>query len=241
MNTPDNNKKGTIGKPIPGADVQIIDGEIAVAGPMVFQGYWRDEEKTKAVSLLKNGKIYFLTGDKGKLDEEGYLCIMGRMKNDIRLNTGQNIGLAEELEEPLLSSVLVSQVMIHGQAEPYITGLIVPNFEYLKSTNTFNEKEKDSDLENILKSMPDLTPKHPVPFDERLALAVNKKTYELLAGRIDKLNKKAGLEEYASLKKFIILSSEFTEESGLLTPTLKLKRDKVLEYYKELFDWMYGK
>lgn len=240
-NTPEHHKKGTIGKPISDADVQIINGEIAASGPMVFKGYWKDEEKTKKAFTVKNGKTYFLTGDKGKLDSEGYLYIMGRMKNDIRLSTGQNIGLAEELEEPLLASVLISQVMIHGQAEPYITGLIVPNFEYLKATNTFDGKNKDSKLEELLKSMPDLTPEHPVPFKERLACATSKKTYELLTKTINDANKKTGMEDYASLKKFIILPSEFTEKSGLLTPTMKLKRGQVLKHYKPLFDKLYGK
>jgi len=239
-NDPNNHRKGSIGKPLKSADVQIINGEIAVNGPMVFKGYWKDEEKTKEVFTEKNGKKYFLTGDKGKL-EDGYLFITGRMKNDIRLNTGQNIGLAEELEEPLLSSVLISQLMIHGQAEPYITGLIVPNFEYLKATLQLDKKQKKTNLDNIISKMQDFIPEHPVSFEERKAYATNHKTYELLEKTIDRINKDLGLEDYASLKKFVILPTELTENSGLMTPTMKIKRNEVLKHYKELFDLVYDR
>ncbi len=249
-NTPTYNKKGTIGKPVNGADVQIIDNEIAVSGPMVFKGYWKDDEKTKNVFTTVNGKTYFLTGDKGKLDNEGYLYIMGRMKNDIRLNTGQNIGLAEELEEPLKSSTLISQVMIHGQAEPYITGLIVPNYEYLKATVTLDDKF-DEDLIKYFKSMQDLTPEHPMPYEERIKIVTNNKIKSMIKRELNKINEELGLEDYASLKNFALLPSDFSQQGtvkvdckevilpDLLTPTLKVKRDRVLEYYKELFDKMY--
>jgi len=249
-NTPTYNKKGTIGKPISGADVKIIDGEITVSGPMVFKGYWKDEEKTKKVFKNINGKTYFLTGDKGKLDEKGYLYIVGRMKNDIRLNTGQNIGLAEELEEPLKASTLISQVMIHGQAEPYITGLIVPNYEYLKATVTLDDKF-DEDLIKYFNTMQDLTPEHPMPYEERVKLVTNNKVKKLIREEVKKINKDLGLEDYASLTNFALLPSDLSQQGtvkikgqettlpDLLTPTLKVKRDKVLEHYKELFDKMY--
>ncbi|MBM3200243.1 long-chain fatty acid--CoA ligase [Candidatus Woesearchaeota archaeon] len=250
-NTPQYHKKGSIGKPVPAADVQIIDGEIAVAGPMVFKGYWKDDEKTKKVFTVHKGKTYFLTGDKGKLDNEGYLYIMGRMKNDIRLNTGQNIGLAEELEEPLKASTLISQVMVHGQAEPYITGLVIPNYEYLKATMTLDEQLKDEELEKYFKSMQDLSPEHPMPYEERISFAANKKVKELISKEVNRINKGLGLEDYASLTRFTLLPSDFSQQCttkvngkevtlpDLLTPTLKIKRANVLDYYKELFDKMY--
>lgn len=246
VNTKKFHRYRSVGKPLSNLEVKILDGEIIASGPSVTeQGYYRDQEKTSAVLKEINGKKFYFTGDKGGLDKEGYLYIHGRMQNDIRLSTGQNLGLAEELEEPLKGLRCVEDLMIHGHAEKYISSLIVPNFSYLRGLSL--EEDIDDALLARYSSLKDLTPEHEVSFNGRKRIAANKNVYNIILNEINAKNEEMGLEDYARLKKFVLLPCGFSEANPdkgfpeLLTPTKKIKRKEVLVYYKPFFDMMYKK
>jgi len=244
VNTKKNQKYRSAGKPLSNLEVRILNGEIIVSGPSVTkEGYYNDEEKTNEVLKEIDGKMFYFTGDKGKIDDEDYLYVLGRMQNDIRLSTGQNLGLAEELEEPLKGLRSIEDLMIHGQGEKYITAFVVPNFSYLKGLNL--ENNVDERLLKLYEKLKDLTPESEVSFDERKVMAVNKNVYDFVLNEINLKNKEIGLEEYAKVKKFVLLPCGFSEADTqrdlpeLLTPTKKVKRKQVLSYYNQFFDMLY--
>jgi len=244
VNTEKFHKYRSVGKPLSNLEVRILNDEIIVSGPSVTEeGYYNAEEKTNEVLKEVDGKKFYFTGDKGEVDDEGYLYILGRMQNDIRLSTGQNLGLAEELEEPLKGLRCIEDLMIHGQGEKYITAFIIPNFSYLKSLNL--ENSVDEKLLGLYEKLKDLTPENEVGFDERKIIAVNKKVHDFVLNEINLKNNELGLEEYAKVKRFVLLPCGFSEADAerdfpeLLTPTKKIKRKQVLSYYNQFFDMLY--
>lgn len=213
VNSPEHFKFGTVGRPIPTAQVKIAgDGEILTKGPCVMKGYYNNEEATQEV--MKDG--WFYTGDIGSLDEEGFLKITDRKKDVIKTSGGKMVS-AQNIENRLLSDKLFSQVVIIGDKRPYLVALIVPNR---------TEVERTASEKGILSDSWGSLLKHP----------------EIEAWVESRLKAKTqDLANFQQIKHFALLENEFTLLSGDLTPTLKIKRRVVQEKYKDLVDQLYKK
>lgn len=214
LNTPDDYKFGTVGKPAQGMEIKIeSDGEILVKGNMVFVGYFKDEKKTREV-LSPDG--WYATGDVGVVDEDGFLKITDRKKDIIVTSGGKNVA-PQNIENSLKESLYVSQCMVHGDMRKYLTGLVT------------------LDPETVLP----WAVKSAVQTENWAKLCKNEKVIALIQGEVDKLNQ--SLAKFETIKYFRIVPDEFTVETGELTPTLKVKRKEVTKRYKSLLDSMYGK
>jgi len=202
-------KFGTVGIPFQHVDVRIDSEtkEICVRGPSVMRGYYKNEAATQEV--IRDG--WFHTGDIGCLDEEGFLTITDRMKDIIVTSGGKNIS-PQNIENTILKSSFIQQMVVLGDGRNYLVALIVPDFtavqDYLKLAHLSKEQ--------IIK-------------EER----VNK----LIQEEITRLTKTSA--GYEQIKYFRLLLSEFTQTSGELTPTLKVKRKIVQKKYASLIDEMY--
>jgi long-chain acyl-CoA synthetase len=194
-------KVGTVGKPIPGITVAIAeDGEILAKGDVVFRGYWNNEEATG--NTLVDG--WFHTGDLGSLDDDGYLSITGRKKELIVTAGGKNVAPAV-LEDRVRAHRLVSQALVVGDNRPYIGALVTLDAEALPGWSS--EHGKDSSDPAALADDPDVQAE--------------------ISAAIEDANKAVSRAE--AIRQWRILSSDFTEESGELTPTMKLKRNVIAE------------
>lgn len=202
---------GRVGKRIEGVDIKIAgDGEILIRGPNVFKGYFKNEEATK--DALEGG--WFRSGDLGRFDEEGYLEITGRKKDLLITAGGKNIS-PSNLEHHFSETPLVSQIVVCGDSRPFLTALLTLNEEELK----LFAKERNL-------SMSGDTPIHRHP-----------EVIDCIGRHIEEKNK--SLPKYETIKKFRIIEHEFTEESGEMTPTMKIKRNVIFRKYRELIDSMY--
>ncbi|WP_328306549.1 AMP-dependent synthetase/ligase [Actinomycetospora sp. NBC_00405] len=194
-------KVGTVGKAIPGVTIAIgEDGEILAKGDVVFRGYWNNEEAT--ASTIVDG--WFHTGDLGGLDEDGYLSITGRKKELIVTAGGKNVAPAV-LEDRVRAHRLVSQALVVGDNRPYIGALITLDPEALPGWSS--ERGKDA--------------------SDAATLAEDADLQAEISGAIDDANRAVSKAE--AIKQWRILESDFTEESGELTPTMKLKRNVITE------------
>lgn len=206
-------KLGTVGKPMPGIEVQIADdGEIFTRGPHVMVGYWNKPEATAEV--IRDG--WFHTGDLGELDDEGYLKITGRKKEMIVTAAGKNISPVN-LEALLTGDPLIAQAFIIGDARNYVSALIVVNPEPLKA-------------ELVEREIP-LTSIHDALTDPQVR--------ELYAAHI--AQRLAGVSHYEQVQKFTLLEKGFSAETGEMTLTLKLRRKVIEKNYAEAIEAMYGK
>ena len=203
VNTEDAVKIGTVGRPIPGTSVRIADdGEILLQGPNVFPRYWNNDAASAEV-LDPDG--WFHTGDIGELDGDGYLRITGRKKELIVTAGGKNVAPAV-LEDRLRGHWLISQAMVVGDRRPYIGALVTIDVESWPVWLEKNGKPADATVGSLTT-------------DAEL-------TGELQAA-IDEANKAVSKAE--SIRKFRILDRDFTEDSGELTPSMKLKRHVVMK------------
>jgi long-chain acyl-CoA synthetase len=203
-------KFGTVGRPLPGADVKIADdGEILIRGPHIFGGYYKMEDKS--FGAIEQGWLH--TGDLGELDEDGYLKITGRKKDIIITAGGKNLTPAN-LENDLKQSRWISQAVMHGDRRPYPVVLI-----------TLDPEE-----------IPHFAKEHGLPEDPA-ALSGEPKVQELVQGILDEVNSRYARVE--QIKKFVILDHDLSQETGELTPTLKVKRNVVNEKYADLFERLY--
>lgn len=210
---PDSLRFGTVGPPIPHVQVKIADdGEILINGAGVCKGYYKEPEATARTFV--DGWYY--SGDIGHFDAEGNLVITDRKKDIIITSAGKNIP-PQNIENVLKTSQYINQAMVHGDRRKYLTALITLNPETIK---TFADKEGLSD-----KTM--------------TQLAQDKKVFKLIEQEVITCNKE--LASYERIKKFVILTEDFSVETGELTPTLKVKRKVVTEKYRDLLDSMYEK
>jgi long-chain acyl-CoA synthetase len=219
LNTPDEFRIGTVGKPIPGAGARIAeDGEILLKGGMNFRGYWNNDAAT-AETLHDGG--WLATGDIGEIDEQGYVRITGRKKELIVTAAGKNVAPAV-LEDAVRAHRLVSQVMVVGDQRPFIAALVTLDVE---------ELTKWADETGAHTSAPgELT--RELLDDDRDALRAE------VGLAIEEANSRVSRAE--SIREFRILSTDFTIETGELTPTLKLKRGVVMERYRSIVDEIYS-
>jgi len=214
VNRPSRNKIGTVGLPIPGTTVRIADdGEILIRGPVVFRGYWRNEKATEE-ALDPDG--WLRTGDIGSLDDQGFLTVTGRKKELIVTAGGKNVTPAV-LEDRLRAHPLISQCMVVGDNRPFVGCLITLDQEALD----FWKQE------------------HGKPASATAAdLANDPELNSELQAAVDDANKAVSRAE--SIRKFRILGSDFTEESGHLTPSLKVKRAVVSKDYADEIEALYS-
>jgi long-chain acyl-CoA synthetase len=219
INTPEEFKIGSVGRPIPGSAVRIAaDGEILLRGGMVFDGYWNNEEAT-AETLIGDG--WFATGDIGEIDDDGYLSITGRKKELIVTAGGKNVAPAV-LEDAVRAHPLVSQVMVVGDQQPFIAAVVTLDVEELTKWAD-NLGAHASAPGELVRELLD---------DEGAALRSE------VQKAIDSANLQVSRAE--SIREFRILSADFTIESGELTPTLKLKRSVVMANYTTVVAEIYG-
>jgi long-chain acyl-CoA synthetase len=212
-NTPDVQKIGTVGQPIPGGTIRIApDGEVLVKGHMVFQGYWNNETATKEM-IDEAGWLH--TGDVGTLDDEGFLTITGRKKDLIITAAGKNVAPAP-LEDRLRAHWLVSQCLVVGDGRPYIAALIAADPEALAQWKTDNGRPDKATMAELR--------------DDAVLRA------EIQAA-IDEAN--TAVSQAEAIKRFILLDEDFTEAGGQLTPTLKVRRSIVVERYAAVITALY--
>ena len=205
---------GSVGKPIPGTSVKIADdGEVLIRGPIVMQGYWQNDAANAEVF---DEERWFKSGDLGKLDDDGFLYIVGRKKEIIVTAGGKNVAPAV-LEDRLRSHPLVSQCMVVGDNQPFIAALVTIDPDALKAWVTNNKKDGASI--NDLINDPDL-------------IAV-------VQTAVDEANKAVSKAE--SIRKFTILPVDFTIAGGHLTAKLSVKRHVVAKEFAQEIDALFSK
>jgi len=212
VNRPSRNKIGTVGPPLPGVAIKIADdGEILLRGPNVFPGYWHNDAATAEV-LDPEG--WFGTGDVGGLDEEGFLQVTGRKKELIVTAGGKNVAPAV-LEDRLRASPLISQCVVVGDGRPYIACLITLDEEGLEFWRKQHGLAADADVTDN----PELTAD--------------------IQAAVDEANKAVSRAE--SIRRFRVLPSDFTEENGYLTPSLKVRRNLVIKDFAADIKTLYNR
>jgi len=205
-------KIGTVGKPIDNVEVKIAeDGEILIKGPNVMMGYYKDPEKTASV-MTDN---YFHTGDKGELDDDGFLKITGRKKEMFKTSGGKYI-IPTLLENDLKQSLFIEQVMVVGEGEKMPGAIIQPNFDFVRDWIDYKEHDIGTTEEEISTS-------------EIVIKRIQKE--------IDKYNKNFG--KWEQIKKFELTKEAWTIDDGHLTPTMKMKRSVIREKYNDLYEKIY--
>jgi long-chain acyl-CoA synthetase len=210
LNTAEAIKIGSIGPAVPGCEIRSAeDGELLMRGPHVFAGYWANPEATAAA--LVDG--WLQTGDLGSIDEDGFVTITGRKKDIIITAGGKNITPAN-LENDLRQSPWISQVVVYGDRRPYLVALITLDAEQL--IPWAREQGLPADL---------------------AALAPHPSVHALVQAAVDQAN--ARYAKVAQVKKFAILDHDLSQETGELTPTLKVKRQFIQHKYAHVFDALY--
>ena len=213
VNRPDQWKFGTVGPVIPGIEVKIAeDGEILSRGPHIMQGYFNKPSDT-AEAIDSDG--WFHTGDIGEIDEEGFLTITDRKKNLLILSNGKNVA-PQPIENQLKQSPYISEIMLLGDQRRTITALIVPNYDAIKEFAEEQQLEAED-----------------VP-----ALLQTQEVQRLIRGEINQYS--SDFADFERVRMFTLMEKEFSEESGEMTPTLKLKRPVIMENHKAAIDQMYG-
>ncbi|MCQ2739968.1 MAG: AMP-binding protein [bacterium] len=224
----DKNFLGSVGKPFGEMEIKVVNpqtnesctpfkqGLVMTRGPQVMKGYLKDKKATDAV-IDKNG--WFNTGDLGWLTKDNNLVLVGRLKETIVLSSGENVE-PQPIEEACLMSPYIEQIVLVGQDKSGIGALIVPSKEALEKCgiemkNTVNYKDTEID-DSVL--------------------------HELIRNEINQnIEKKPHLKPFEKIKQFVMLSTGFSVDNGLLSATAKIKRNKVFEKYSEAIEKMYTK
>jgi long-chain acyl-CoA synthetase len=209
--TIEDHKFGTVGKPFPGVEVKIADdGEVLIKGPNIFQGYHNNADAS--FGSIESGWLH--TGDLGTVDEDGFLSITGRKKDIIITAGGKNITPAN-LENDLKQCRWISQAVMHGDQRPYPVVLV-----------TLDEEE-----------IAGYAREHDLP-EDTAKLCEEASVREMIAEQVERANRHYAPVE--QVKRFAILPHDLTQETGELTPTLKVKRNVVAEKYADVLDSLYA-
>jgi long-chain acyl-CoA synthetase len=209
VNTPEEHRFGSVGKPLPGVEVRIADdGEVLIKGPNIFQEYYKNPDAT---TEAKEGE-WLHTGDLGRLDDDGFLYITGRKKDIIITAGGKNITPAN-LENGLKQNRWISQAVVVGDRRPYLVALI-----------TLDPEEA-----------PAFAAEHGIPVEE---LHESDAMRAEVQKAVDGVNAHVGRVE--QIKKFAILDHDLSQETGELTPTLKVKRNVVNEKFADVVERLYA-
>jgi long-chain acyl-CoA synthetase len=213
VNRVDDLKIGSVGKLLPGNSMRLDDDELLVKGGVVFNGYWRNETETNAV--IEDG--WFHTGDLGAIDDDGFLTIIGRKKEIIVTAGGKNVAPAT-LEDQLRAHPLISQAMAVGDAKPFVAALITIDPEAFGGWKQRNGKDTGASVADLADD-PDLI--------AEIDLAVKEANQ--------------AVSKAEAIRKFRILPVDFTEDTGELTPTLKVKRKVVAQKFATDIEALYAK
>ncbi|MFJ8791355.1 AMP-dependent synthetase/ligase [Streptomyces sp. NPDC102462] len=206
-------RPGTVGRPIPGAAVRIADdGEVLIKGGLVFGAYWNDPAATNAVLTGD----WFATGDLGSLDEDGYLTITGRKKDILVTSGGKNVSPAV-LEDRLRSRPPVGQCLVVGDNRPFVAALVTLDPEAVAHWLSVRRLPADTPVKDLVR-------------DPGLRAEVQR--------AVDYANEAVSRAE--SIRAFALVEGEFTEDNGLLTPSLKVKRQAVTALYAAEIEALYG-
>ncbi len=212
VNTFENLRFGSVGKPIPDVEVKMeSDGEILTRGPHVMKGYYKMKEET--AEALRDG--WFHTGDIGYVDEEGFLYITDRKKDIIVTAGGKNIA-PQQIENILKTNPYVLGAVVLGDNRRFVSALIVPNFEKL---------EQFARASNI-------------SFENHKEMVNNKKIIRFMEEEIDRYT--PDLASYEKIKKILLLERDFEIEKGEMTPSLKVKRNIIEKKYKDEIERLYS-
>ena len=211
-NMPRHIKPGTVGPALQDTIIKIAaDGEIIIKGPQVMKGYYKNEAATKA-AFTEDG--FFRTGDIGEIDADGYLKITGRIKDLIITSGGKNIS-PQNIENALAASPLIEQVVVIGDNRKYLSALIVPTFAALELWARENN----------------------LAFANRAELIGKPEVQNLYAKELEERMKDYARVE--QIRKFTLLETEWSQNTGELTPTLKMKRLVINQKYGPLIEAMY--
>jgi long-chain acyl-CoA synthetase len=213
LNATDELRFGTVGMALPGTEVAIApDGEILIAGPHVFKGYYKDPTATEE-TIDADGWLH--SGDLGKIDEDGFLSISGRKKDIIITSSGKNI-TPVNIESELRHSRYISEAIVYGDNRSYLVALL-----------TLDPDEAAKLAERLGVATDPAT------------IATDPGVHAELETDVERANQKfARIEQ---IKRFAILDHELSQEGGELTPTLKVKRAVVYDKYADLFDGLYDR
>ncbi|MBW3560915.1 MAG: long-chain fatty acid--CoA ligase [Actinobacteria bacterium] len=214
-NPPDDIRIGTVGKPIPGIEIELADEdrEVCVRGPILVDGYLNMPEETEA---LIDDEGWLHSGDIGEWDDDGYLKIVDRKKELIITSSGKNISPAH-VESLLKEHSLIGQALAYGDDKPYLVALLVLDGEVA----------------------PQWAAQHGIDESDLASLAEHPQVREVVEQAVDEANQK--LARIEQIKYFTILPTEWTPESEELTPTMKLKRRVVTDKYGEEIEALYEK
>ncbi len=205
-------KIGSVGRPIKDVKVKIAeDGEILVKGPNVMLGYYKDPDKTASVM----SGDYFHTGDKGIIDNDGFLKITGRKKEMFKTSGGKYI-IPSLLENNLKQSRFIEQVMVVGEGEKMPAAIIQPNFDFIEDWIDRKNKNIDKNKQDIVNS---------------------KEIIDRIQIEIDTCNKKFG--KWEQIKRFELTPDVWSIDGGHLTPTMKMKRKIIMNIYNDLYKKIY--
>jgi long-chain acyl-CoA synthetase len=210
---PQRNKPGTVGEPLPGVEVTIADdGEILTRGPHVMQGYYKDSEETSAV-MEDDG--WFHTGDIGEIDEDGFLKITDRKKALFKLSTGKYV-MPQPIENQMGSDPLVDNAVVVGRDRKFCAALLFPTQDQMRAQADELGLDAEQDIDDLL-AEPDIV--------------------DAFRALVQRAND--GMEPWSTVKRFALIPDELTIESGLLTPTLKVRRPEVRTTYADVIDALY--
>ena len=210
-NTPDDTRIGTVGRPIPGVSVRIADDdEILVKGDNVCAGYWRDDSATRE---LIDPEGWMHSGDLGRLDSDGYLHVTGRKKDLIITAYGKNIS-PEEIETGLRMEPLIAQAVVVGDNRPYLTALLTIDADAAAEWAAHEGRSLDFE-----------------------ALTDDRDLHAELSKAIERVN--AAHSHAEGIRRWRVLPQDLTLSGGELTPTLKVKRNVVMERWADVIDEMY--
>jgi len=212
VNTPEQNKLGTVGKPLSNVECRIApDGELLVRGPSIFKGYWNSPAET---AKAFDGD-WFKTGDIGNIDAEGFLSITDRKKDLIKTSGGKFIA-PQPIEAKLKLSPLVAHPIVIGNGRKFASVIISPNFPALEQW----AREQG------------------IAFQSRQDLVSNPKVLEEFHRILGVVNQE--LAHFETIKKLVLVPDDFTVSAGEVTPTLKLRRKAIEEKYKDQIDALYS-
>jgi long-chain acyl-CoA synthetase len=219
-NWPGSRKIGSVGKPIPGTSVSLDaaasaderDGEIVIYGHNVMQGYHNRPEENEKVFTDDGG---FRSGDLGRIDDDGFLFITGRVKEQYKLENGKYV-VPTPIEEKIGLSAYVANVMVYGDNKPFNVAVIVPDEAALMEWAA---------AEGITET-------------EFATLVNDPKVQQLIGDEVDQAM--AGVKGYEKVRAFVVADEDFTTENGMLTPTLKVKRRIVIDRYDDEIKALYS-
>ncbi len=212
VNRPGRAKLHTVGPPLSGVDARIAeDGEILVRGRMMMKGYWQQEEASR--EAVRDGWLH--TGDIGRIDEDGHICITDRKKDIIVNSGGDNLSPAR-IEGALSLRPEIAQAMVFGDRRPHVVALIVPDGAWAKQWAT--QAGKPADV---------------------AALADDAAFRHAIAEVVNDVNKSLSVVE--RVRRFSIVPVAFSVDNGQLTPTLKLRRHVITSIYRDALEGLYAR